>query len=91
MADVTDGGWLNSFKDVGGLGSYGLGGALAGIGSAVGGFGSLYGAYNANKLGNAQIDLTKQQNQLLMDKYNQDKKDKEDLNSSFGSIWGGTK
>ena len=44
--------WLKSFN----------GANLAGVGSLMGGVGSLYGAYNANKLGNAQIDLTKQQN-----------------------------
>ena len=73
--------WLKSFN----------GANLAGVGSLMGGVGSLYGAYNANKLGNAQIDLTKQQNQLLMDQYNKNNKDKEDLNNSFGSVWGGIK
>lgn len=70
--------WLKAFN----------GQNLAGAGSLMGGVGSLYGAYNANKLGNAQIDLTKQQNQLMLDKYNQDKADKSSLNNSFASVWG---
>lgn len=68
--------WASAFSSIGN------------IGGLMGGAGSLYGAYNANKLGNAQIDLTKQQNQLYMDKYNQDKKDKESMNNSFASVWG---
>lgn len=70
--------WLDAFS----------GSNMAGFGSLMGGAGNLYGAYNANKLGNAQIDLAKEQNQLYMDKYNQDKKDKESQNNSFASVWG---
>lgn len=75
---VNNKSWLDAFN----------GSSLANIGSLMGGAGSLYGAYNANKLGNAQIDLAKEQNQLYMDKYNQDKKDKESQNNSFASVWG---
>ena len=70
--------WLDAFN----------GSNLAGVGSLMGGAGSLYGAYNSNQLGKQSIDLTKQQNQLMLDKYNQDKKDKESLNNSFASVWG---
>lgn len=73
--------WLKSFN----------GANLAGVGSLMGGVGSLYGAYNANKLGNAQIDLTKQQNQLMLDKYNDDIKRRDSIDNSFGSVWGGIK
>ena len=62
--------------------------AFGGFGSFAGGLGTLYGAYNGNKLANASIDLTKQQNQLMLDKYNQDQKDKESMNNSFASVWG---
>lgn len=61
---------------------------LSGFGNLTSGLGSIYGAYNANRLGNAQIDLTKQQNQLLLDKYDEEKKDKEKMNNSFTSVWG---
>lgn len=70
--------WLDAFN----------GQNLAGVGSLMGGAGSLYGAYNSNKLANASIDSTNLQNKLYMDKYNQDKKDKESLNNSFSSVWG---
>lgn len=69
--------WLGNNKD--GLGS---------LGSLTSGLGSIYSAYNANKLGNQSIDLAKQQNQLLLDQYNREKKDKESLNNSFTSVWG---
>lgn len=61
---------------------------LSGFGNLTSGLGSIYSAYNANKLGNQSIDLAKQQNQLLLDQYNRDKKDKESLNNSFTSVWG---
>lgn len=77
---VNNKSWLDAFS--------GFGDNIGNIGSLMGGAGSLYGAYNANKLGNAQIDLAKEQNQLYMDKYNQDKKDKESQNNSFASVWG---
>lgn len=78
--------WASAFSSIGN--KFFDGNNLANIGGLMGGAGSLYGAYNANKLGNAQIDLTKQQNQLFLDKYNQDKKDKESMNNSFASVWG---
>ena len=70
--------WLKAFN----------GQNLANVGTLAGGIGSLWGASNSNKLANAQIDSTNLQNQLLLDKYNQDKKDKESLNNSFSSVWG---
>lgn len=80
------GDWTSAFSNIGN--KLFSGNNLSNIGSLMGGAGSLYGAYNANKLGNAQIDLAKEQNQLYMDKYNQDKKDKESQNNSFASVWG---
>ncbi|MCT7549818.1 hypothetical protein N5U04_09855 [Aliarcobacter butzleri] len=74
MADLS---WTDAFKNIGG-----------GLGTGLGGIGTIWSAYNANKLGNMQVDLAKQQNQLYMDKYEQDKKDKESLNNSFASVWG---
>ena len=69
--------WLGNNKD--GIGS---------LGTLTGGLGSIWGAYNANKLGNKQMDLIGQQNQLLTDQYNTDKQNKADQNNSFGSVWG---
>jgi hypothetical protein len=80
------GDWASAFSNFGS--KLFDGNNIGNIGSLMGGAGSLYGAYNANKLGNAQIDLAKEQNQLYMDKYNQDKKDKESQNNSFASVWG---
>ena len=80
------GDWTSAFSNIGN--KLFSSNNLSNIGSLMGGAGSLYGAYNANKLGNAQIDLAKEQNQLYMDKYNQDKKDKESQNNSFASVWG---
>lgn len=70
--------WLDAFS----------GSNLANIGGLMGGAGSLYGAYNSSKLTDASIDSTNLQNKLYMDKYNEDKKDKESLNNSFASVWG---
>lgn len=61
---------------------------LSGMGTLAGGLGSIYGAYNANKIGNAQIDLTKQQNQLYLDQYNDQNKRRDSLDNSFASVWG---
>lgn len=61
---------------------------ISGIGTLAGGLGSIYGAYNANQLGKQSIDLTKQQNQLLMDQYNNDNARKDSLNNSFATVWG---
>lgn len=78
--------WASAFSSLGN--KIFDGNNLANFGNFASGTGSLWGAYNANKLGNAQIDLTKQQNQLLLDKYDEDKKDKEKMNNSFASVWG---
>lgn len=78
--------WASAFSSLGNKISDGNN--LANFGNFASGAGSLWGAYNANKLGNAQIDLTKQQNQLLLDKYDEEKKDKEKMNNSFASVWG---
>lgn len=75
MADNKDA--MSGFKDFAG-----------GAGALTGGLGSIWSAYNANKLGNKQIDLIGQQNQLLTDQYNTDKQNKADQNNSFGSVWG---
>ena len=61
---------------------------IGSLGTLTGGLGSIWGAYNANKLGNKQMDLIGQQNQLLTDQYNTDKQNKADQNNSFGSVWG---
>ena len=61
---------------------------LSGLGTLTGGLGSIYGAYNANKIGNASIDLTKQQNQLMLDKYAEDNRRRESQDKSFASVWG---
>lgn len=78
--------WASAFSNIGS--KVFDGNNIANFGNLASGAGTLWGAYNANKLGNAQIDLMKQQNQLYMDKYEQDKKDKESLNNSFASVWG---
>ena len=69
--------WLGKNKD-----------GIAGLGTLTGGLGTVYGAYNSDKLTDASIDSTNLQNKLYMDKYNEDKKDKESLNNSFASVWG---
>ena len=74
--------WASAFSSLGSSNN------LANFGNLASGVGTVWGAYNANKLGNMQVDLAKQQNQLYMDKYEQDKKDKESLNNSFTSVWG---
>ena len=78
--------WASAFSSLGS--KIFDGNNLANFGNLASGVGTTWGAYNANKLGDAQIDLTKQQNQLLLDKYDQDKKDKESMNNSFASVWG---
>jgi hypothetical protein len=70
--------WLDAFS----------GNNMANIGNLMGNAGSLYGAYNSNKLGNASIDIAKQQNALTLEDYNQKKKDKASMNDSFASVWG---
>ena len=77
------------FGTLGNIGSWFTNGSnLANAGKALGGIGSLYGAYNANKLGNKQIGLMDQQNKLMLDSYEDQKKDKAAINNSFSSVWG---
>lgn len=64
------------------------GNTFANMGKFGSGLGSIYSAYNSNKLGNKQMDLMGQQNKLLIDQYEQDKKDKASINGSFSSVWG---
>lgn len=78
--------WMNAFSSLGS--KLFSGNTLGNIGNLAGGVGSLYGAYNANKIGNAQIDLTKQQNQLLLDKYEDDNRRRDSQDKSFASVWG---
>ena len=61
---------------------------MANFGKLTSGLGSVYSAYNSNKLGNKQIDLMGQQNDLLLNDYNDRKKDKEKQNTAFSSVWG---
>lgn len=80
------GDWTSAFSNIGN--KLFSGNNLSNIGSFMGGAGSLYGAYNANQLGKQSIDLSKQQNQLMLEDYNQKQKDKASINDSFASVWG---
>jgi len=61
---------------------------MANFGKLTSGLGSVYSAYNANKLGNSQIDLMKQQNNLLLSDYKTKLEDKDKKNTAFSSVWG---
>lgn len=81
--------WGSIFSGIGNFGSKLFSGnTLSNLGSLAGGAGSLYGAYNANRLGNKQMDLTNQQNKLMLDAYNKEEDDREKRNQSFSSVWG---
>lgn len=58
------------------------------LGSLGSGLGSIYGAYNANKLGNMQIDLANKQNNLLASSYEDEKRRRESQDASLGKVWG---
>ena len=60
---------------------------MANFAKLTSGLGSVYSAYNSNKLGNKQIDLMGQQNDLLLSDYNTRLKDKEKQNTAFSSVW----
>ena len=62
--------------------------SLANIGKFGSGLGSIYSAYNANNLGNKQIDLLEKQNNLYTQDYEDKKKAQASQNSSFKSVWG---
>ena len=81
---LTD--WTSAFSNIGS--KLFSGNNLSNIGGFLGGAGNLYGAYNANKLGDASIDIAKQQNALTLEDYNQKQKDKASMNDSFASVWG---
>lgn len=78
--------FLNSFSSL--ASKLFSGNNLANAGNLLGGAGALYGAYNGKKLGDEQMDLVKQQNQLLLDKYDDDKRRRESQDKSFASVWG---
>lgn len=78
--------WASAFSNLGS--KIFDGNNIANFGNLTSGVGTLWGAYNANKLGNASIDLTKQQNQLLLDKYDEDNRRRESQDKSFSSVWG---
>jgi hypothetical protein len=58
------------------------------IGSLTSGLGSIYSAYNSNKLGNSQTDIAKQQNNLLLEDYADQKKRRTKQDNAFANVWG---
>jgi hypothetical protein len=80
------GDWASAFSNFGS--KLFNGNNIGNFGNLVGGVGTMFGASGANKLGNAQIDLTKQQNQLLLSKYEDDKRRRDEQDKSFASVWG---
>lgn len=64
------------------------GNTFANMGKFGSGLGSIYSAYNANNLGNKQMDLLEKQNNLYTQDYEDKKKAQDSQNSSFKSVWG---
>jgi hypothetical protein len=62
--------------------------SLANIGKFGSGLGSIYSAYNANSLGNKQMDLLEKQNNLYTQDYEDKKKAQASQNTTFSNVWG---
>lgn len=61
---------------------------FANLGKGLSGVGSFYNAFNSKKLMDNQIDLTKQQNNLLMNDYEEQRKRRDKLDGHFSDVWG---